>query len=331
LEERVLRGICVLWTPSHVESDKQDQDVQGSEESHETTVPQELQLAGHTAGALLGVDLGLDAEEIDQPSVVDVLQPQAMLEDTLEVPSQGESPTDQEVSIKLKTEEIDDAFALQGTDELINQSVASAEGKDSKANITGLKSTSRNPILGTKANSNSSSNNGDSDTPATSTRSSLKQVYSPLRERLMESEIDQLFLDLDDFHITLPSENQDDSMELGLPPADLSIIFPELQTLSLSDIVTPSIPVSEGKKKAEKRSDRDDPSKRTEDTTYTKLFPIGQFMHTKPTLIGPLQPSKNWRDGKWLPLDEPPIHVDYDGPTRPPENYMSGAKNSIKL
>lgn len=330
LEERVLRGICVLWTPSHVEVDKQDQDAQDNEETHETAIPQEPQPTGNSAGALLGVDLGFNAEEVDPPSVVDALQPQAMLEDALEAPSRGESQTDQEVSIKPKTEEIDDTFVLQGTDELISQSAASAEEKDIKSNISGLKSSSRNPILGTKADSNSSSNNGDSDTPTTSTRSSLRQLYTPLRERLMESEIDQLFLDLDDFHISPPGENQDDSIELGLPPADLSAIFPELQTLSLSDVVTPSIPFSEGRKKAEKRSDRDDPSKRTEDTTYTKLFPIGQFMHTKPTLIGPLQPSKNWKDGRWSPLDEPPIHVDYDGPTRPPENYMSGRKDLIR-
>lgn len=328
LEERVLRGICVLWTPPHVELETQDQDVQHNEVIHETSVPQDSRFTGHATSTPLGVDLGLDAEENDQPNVVDALHPQAMLEDALEVPPQGDLQTDQEVTIKPKTEETDDTFALQGANEPINQFVNSAEEKDIKGNIPALKSTSHNPILGTKTSSNSSSNNGDSDTPATSTRTSLRQVYTPLRERLLESEIDELFVDLDDLHITSPGENKENSIELELPLPDLSTIFPELPPLSFSDAVPPSI--SEGRKKAEKRPDRDDPNKRMEDITYTKLFPIGQFMHKKPTLIGPLQPSKNWKDGRWLPLDEPPIHVDYDGPTRPPENYMSGKKESMK-
>lgn len=328
LEERVLRGICVLWTPPHVELETQDQDVQHNEVIHETSVSQDSRFTGHATSTPLGVDLGLDAEENDQPNVVDALHPQAMLEDALEIPPQGDLQTDQEVTIKPKTEETDDTFALQGANEPINQFVNSAEEKDIKGNIPALKSTSHNPILGTKTSSNSSSNNGDSDTPATSTRTSLRQVYTPLRERLLESEIDELFVDLDDLHITSPGENKENSIELELPLPDLSTIFPELPPLSFSDAVPPSI--SEGRKKAEKRPDRDDPNKRMEDITYTKLFPIGQFMHKKPTLIGPLQPSKNWKDGRWLPLDEPPIHVDYDGPTRPPENYMSGKKESMK-
>lgn len=342
LEERVLRGICVLWSPAHTMVEgKHDDDIQDNEQKqHETAVSHESEPADHAANVLLGVDYGSDEEENDdQPDVVDALQPQTILEDALQVPLLEETHVDQEAPIKPKTEETDDTSALQfnpdsaqtdtqPANESVDQPIADPEEKDIKDGVIGLKSTSKDPILGTKASSNSSSNNGDSDTPATSTKSSLKQVYAPLRERLLKSEIDKLFLDLDDFHITQRSEAGDinlDLVELNLPPADLSAIFPELQPLSFLDVAPPA-PVPEGKKKAEKRSDRDDPNKRTEDTTYTKLFPIGQFMYKKPTLIGPLQPSRNWKDGKWLPLDELPVYVEYEGQLRPPEDAMSGTK-----
>lgn len=197
--------------------------------------------------------------------------------------------------------------------------------------LVGLKSSSKDPILGVKTSSNSSSSNADSDAPTTSTKSSLKRAYAPLRERIMEFEVDKLFLDLDDFHITQPSKAVDDDhrdfITVGLPPADLSTIFPDLHPLNLLDIALPLASAPEGKKK---NSDRDDPNKRIEDTTYTKLFPIGEFMYSKPTLIGPLQPSKNWKDGRWLPLDETPVYVEYEGPTRLPED-MSGTKLYLPL
>lgn len=340
LEERVKRGICVLWSPTYVKSEAvQDDDMQdGQQVQPEATISRESEPAGRTASTLLGVDYGSDEEEEDQQDVVDALQPRTMLDDALETPLQEETHGGQESLIKPKTEETDDTSALQFTNDnqqtdtqrdsqAVDQPMADPEEKDTKVGITGLKSSSNNPILGVKTSSNSSSNNGDSDTPAASTKSSMKQVYAPLRERILESDLDKLFLDLDDFHITQPRDSSDsnhDPIDLNLPPADLSTIFPELQPLGLLDVAPPTGPVPEGKKKAEKRSDRDDPNKRIEDTTYTKLVPIGQFMYTKPTLIGPLQPSKNWKNGKWLPLDEPPIYVEYEGPTRPPEDAMSG-------
>jgi chromatin modification-related protein VID21 len=296
---------------------------------------------GHSAqrgSALLGVDYGSEEEEDDdRQDVVDVLRPQALLEDALEAPMREETRVDQEALITPKTEERENTAALQLNDgvqmdtQLTSQSqdqpMTDPDEKDIKEGVVGLKITSKDPILAANAGSNSSSNNGDSDTPTTSTKSSLKQAYAPLRERILESELDKLFLDLDDFHITQPSDVKDehhDPIVLDLPPADLATIFPELHPLGLLDPVPPAAPVSDGKKKIEKRSDRDDPNKRTEDTTYTKLFPVGQFMYSKPTLIGPLQPSKNWKDGHWLPLDETPVYVEYEGPNRPPEDAMSG-------
>lgn len=344
LEERVKRGICVLWNPAYLRADEEQDPPQVDVlVQPEGPVPQENPASEQKTNALLGVDYGSDEEEEeDQQDVVDALQPQALLEDALEVASCEESRGDQGL-IEPKTEENEDVSALRFNDSTqadtqpesqpMDQPMTDPERKDSKDGMVGLKSTSKDPILAAKAGSNSSSNNGDSDTPTTSTKSSLKQVYAPLRERLLESEVDKLFLDLDDFHITQPNESNDDEhhdpIVLDLPPTDLSTIFPELHPHGLLDVAPPPRPVPEGRKKTEKRSDRDDPIKRIEDTTYTKLFPVGQFMYNKPTLLGPLQPSKNWKDGKWLPLDESPVYVEYEGPTRPPEDMMSGMEYSI--
>lgn len=343
LEERVKSGICVLWNPAYLKSDE-PQGEQQSDDLMQPEVPdsQESQLPGQKASALLGVDYGSDEEEDeDQQDVVDALQPQILLEDALESPSQeDDTHGDQEALIKPKTEESEDTSALQlnnstqldtqRNSQTMDHPMADPEEKDFKEDLVGLKSTSKDPILAAKSSSNSSSNNGDSDAPTISTKSSFKQAYAPLRERILESDIDKLFLDLDDFHITQPSDAKDDAKDdelhdpivIDLLPADLSTIFPDLHPLGLLDIAPPA-PVLEGRKKAEKRSDRDDPNKRIEDTTYTKLFPVGQFMYTKPTLIGALQPSKNWRDDRWSPLDETPVYVEYEGPTRPPEDMMS--------
>jgi len=74
------------------------------------------------------------------------------------------------------------------------------------------------------------------------------------------------------------------------------------------------------KKKGEKR-DRDDPNKRSEETTYSKLTPIGKFMRMKPTLLSTLQPSKHWNcaDG-WISFDNGPVVLDFDTSVRVPED-----------
>jgi chromatin modification-related protein VID21 len=295
-------------------------------------------------GSLLGVDYGSDDEEAeqekDQQDVVDALEPQNVLEEALETPQEDYHSEPQETveMLKPKIEEIDDTTMLQldidigntqadaqQSNDAVDRPAADVTQKDEKTRASGLKSISSDPLLGHKSTSNSSS---DSETPAVPGKSALKQLYAPLRERILDSDIEKLFLDLDDFHISRPNDTKGDVKEPGvldLPPADLPSLFPDLQPFDLLDVPPPSAPVvAEGKKKSEKRSDRDDPTKRIEDTTYTKLFPIGQFMYSKPTLIGPLQPSKNWKDGKWLPMDASPVWVEYEGPMRPPEDAMNG-------
>ena len=93
-----------------------------------------------------------------------------------------------------------------------------------------------------------------------------------------------------DMDISTVLQDKDVNIQL-----DLTTLFPNLQPLGLLDVHPGPVP-HEGKKKMEKRSDKDDPNKRIEDTTYTKLYPTRQFMYTKPTLLGPLQPFKHWKN-----------------------------------
>jgi chromatin modification-related protein VID21 len=112
-----------------------------------------------------------------------------------------------------------------------------------------------------------------------------------------------------------------------LPPSDLSSIFPDLQPFGLFD-VTPTLAPStnEGKKRSDKRSERDDPTKRSEDTTYTKLFPAGEFMYSKPTLLGPLYPSRYFKDSQWS-SEESAVLPDSDSSARISDNVPSGERS----
>ncbi|KAJ2983057.1 hypothetical protein NUW54_g10672 [Trametes sanguinea] len=88
--------------------------------------------------------------------------------------------------------------------------------------------------------------------------------------------------------------------------------------------VAPPAPVGQdGKKKSDRRGDRDDPNKRAEDTTYSKLAPMSKFMQIKPTLLGTLKPAKHWKDGHWERIEEAPVFADVDvPPARPIEESL---------
>jgi chromatin modification-related protein VID21 len=188
----------------------------------------------------------------------------------------------------------------------------------------GLKDSSNDPTL---PQSDSQNSNSDIPVSAAPAKSSAKvSIYAPLRQYLAYSDTEKLFLDADDLEQivqTVPAADLD--ADPAYPPTDLSAIFPDLPPLGLLDVPLAAAAAPEGRpKKSEKRADRDDPNKRVEETLYTKLFPIGKFMSTKPTLIGPLQPAKRWRDGRWLNADDCPAS-DSDTPPVKAEDSASGA------
>lgn len=317
LEERLEKGICVRWTPSlsrvddvlaeelldEADPDSGDMDVDEPQPSEATPKT-----------SLLGVDYGSDDDDDDDEgdkdsqNVPDPLAPTAMIEDALDGAAlQRADDSDSLPAIQPKTEDFDDPSLLNDNS---NANVVAPPPENSDTMLvdekdanSGLKTSSSDPVLGSKPTPTSSNDDVES-VPLPMKISTKVNMYAPLRERVAYSDETKLFLDSDDlaaFKLELPSENLTGS---ELHP-DLSSIFPDLQPLGILDIppiVTPSAP--DGKRRSEKRSDRDDPTKRAEDTTYAKLFPIGEFMFSKPTLLGPLQPSKNWRNGRWAAFED---------------------------
>ena len=125
-----------------------------------------------------------------------------------------------------------------------------------------------------------------------------------------------------DMDISTVLQDKDANVQL-----DLTTLFPDLQPLGLLDVHSGPVP-NEGRKKTDKKLDKDDPNKRIEDTSYTKLYPTGRFMYTKPTLLGPLQPSKRWKNGRWLSMEETSIVPD-DGSGRIPDDSSNGNFSSV--
>ena len=144
-----------------------------------------------------------------------------------------------------------------------------------------------------------------------------------LRNKILnEVSEDSLFLNFDEVLSQTSKENssvltpEDMNIGVGLD-LSLSQIFPELQLYGMMDAMTLDNlfnSPNDGKKKGDRRADRDDPTKRVEETTYTKVCPTNRFMHQKPTLISALEPAKKWKKGRWVDLDESPVVSDVDGP-----------------
>lgn len=141
--------------------------------------------------------------------------------------------------------------------------------------------------------------------------------------------MDKLFIDLDDFDLVKGMSElttEDPTLNTSLPPPDLSSIFPDLQPYALLDVAPP--PGSDGKRKSDRRGDRDDPNKRADDTTYSKLVPTNEFMLQKSTLVGALKPSKHWSytEYRWHDLDDTAVVAEFNSPTSRPveESAHSG-------
>ncbi|KAJ6608606.1 hypothetical protein B0H10DRAFT_520086 [Mycena sp. CBHHK59/15] len=354
LAERVAKGICVKWKRPR------DDDVQEEYIVNEDILPLEqpgdVEMGeAHAAPAvpdlnsLLTVDYGTDDDDDDEQekqSVLDALEPSSILDDALDTAEKGpaasatdsgfnsielrgedseEPPSAPEPSIKMEVDDEADADVDKPTADDATQTDEPAEkaAGAEKEKPAGLKDSSSDPTL---SQLDSVSTIGGDVAAAVQAKSSSKaNIYAPLREYLAYSGPDKLFVDLDDLALVQHSDGP--SADPAFPPTDLSAIFPDLPPLGLLDVPPPVISVPEGRKKSEKRADRDDPNKRAEDTMYTKLFPIGKFMYTKPTLVGPLQPVKRWKNGRWLNADDSPA-LDTDTPPVKPEDSASELFNS---
>jgi chromatin modification-related protein VID21 len=262
------------------------------------------------SGQLLGLDYGTDEEEKEegnQGEIVDPLEPSVIIRDALD-----------SLDIQPKDEEMEDQSALALVQVPEGPTVQSLidGGKFDNDPKQGLKSTSGNPLL-SGSKSSSQSVNGDGDLAPVSAKPS-KSSLTPLRQKIAHS--DDLFFDLSDISASLIAQS-----DVQDPHLDLQTLFPDLQPFGLLDVSpSPVITNGETKKRSDKKSDRDDPTKRAEDLNYSKLFPTGRFMQTKPTLIGPLQPAKRFKDDTWLPIDLQAVTADMDGNNRVSEDISNG-------
>ena len=322
-EERLRAGICVKWKASQFKNDEAEGDPDTMEIDQlsnpladQTT--QDVQIDPSDPRAdLLGVNYGSDdddEDDKDKDDVIDPLEPAALMEEVLNSADE----------IQPKHEEMDEQSAMtllretRDDTDFVQASVADAA--QIAEDVKGLKLTSINPILG-DSKSSSQSTNGDVEPPIAPSKPSAAELV-PLRERIVYSSDDQLFVDIG--AVTSPDlATGDVKVESGSRDyMDLMSLFPDLQPLGMLDVAQP-VPL-EGKKKLEKKSDKDDPNKRIEDTTYTKLYPTGRFMYTKPTLIGPLQASKRFRDGKWMPIEQVAIVPDPECSVKITDENTSG-------
>ncbi|KAI0372852.1 hypothetical protein BV20DRAFT_990169 [Pilatotrama ljubarskyi] len=358
LEERVRRGICVLWKPPPPE----DADMQETGEAEQVDGPFRYPQEGDDTGAdsrETGTplnDYGSDDDSDDeqdkeQQDVIDALEPGTALQDALEQleeqaqASQGQSDG---VPLKPKLEEIEDLTALGDNSQPRDENAMDVDatkteepegakpedGEVAKAAAApeaeahpGLQSTSKNPVLGRPVT--------DTDGAYGKSKNKANQ-YAPLRDHIVYSQLDKLFLDLDDLDIVkgMSDLSTDDfSPTAPPPPADLTSIFPDLQPYGMLDVAPPAPAGQDGRKKSDRKADKDDPNKRAEDTTYSKLVPMSKFMQVKPTLLGTLKPARHWKDGKWEHIEESPIFADVDvPPARPVEENLcalfEGSKSS---
>jgi chromatin modification-related protein VID21 len=316
LTERLEKGICIGGKRSRFQDDDSEQDVDivgeqiklGTEEFPHPEQPK---------ASLLQVDYGSDEDDdddesvVDQQNVLDTLDPAVLVEDALSAPQEDAGTHDKQPKVEDVEESISKGDG--NADTLIVEEQDAMKVDALVLDIPKLKATSSDPILG----SNSAPRNNEVELAAIPAKSSLKTtIYAPLRESIIYSNDDKLFLGTDDFHNLL-----DDAL---LPPSDLSSIFPDLQPFGLFDVSATLAPsANEGKKRSDKRSERDDPTKRSEDTTYTKLFPAGEFMYSKPTLLGPLNPSRYFKNNQWS-SEESAVLPDSDSSGRISDNVLSG-------
>lgn len=316
--DRVKKGICIGRTQLRFQDDHPKVMEQLLEEQVKLETEEGAEFP-QPKTSLLEVDYGSDDDDdddesvVDQQNILDALEPALLIQDALDA-AQDDGNWAVMQDVQPKAEDVENSVLAGDSNTSILADKHNMMDIDVAApDIPTLKASSSDPILGP----NSASRNNDVELPPAQAKLSSKaNIYAPVRERIAYSNDDKLILGPDDFHNLV-----DDTL---LPPSDLSTIFPDLQPLSLFDVPSVIVPsINEGKKRSEKRLERDDPSRRSEDTTYTKLFPCGEFMYSKPTLLGPLQPSKYFKDGRWV-MEDSAVFPDSENSTRISENTLSG-------
>ncbi|KAF6765080.1 hypothetical protein DFP72DRAFT_870046 [Ephemerocybe angulata] len=326
-DERVAHGVCVKWKPveEDIEQGVLDSGMDIDQEAVDVTM-EEPEESRQSSKSLLNVDYTSDDDDMDNEAIdpKDVINPldtnaeiQGALDGTDDLKEEENARAEAKeaeaaAAVKPKQEDLDDASALQVGDTDVKQDLQDTE-------VIGLKATSKDPMLGSKSSSHSV--NGDTDENKANLTKGKISAYAPMREKIVYGPSDKLFIgpeDLDSF----PHLGARDSAENDILHAlGLDTLFPELQPFGMLDVAPPVVP-EPTKKRSSRSADKDDPNKRVEETNYTKVLPSNQFMTVKPTLLGPLEPAKRWKDGHWLPMEEYAIPADPDSTSRITEESL---------
>ncbi|VDB83075.1 unnamed protein product [Peniophora sp. CBMAI 1063] len=263
-----------------------------------------------------------EEQENEQQEVVDALAPAQQVEDAYAATQELDICDQPEVApMQLKVEDIETAlsFADAQTPMAVDASQPSTSGQPSRIDTpaqnvdSGLKTTSQDPNLATGVWEAAAQTKGVK---------GKGSQYGRLRNEITYS--DELVFNLDDLVGALP-DFQDSSLS---PPADIVDIFPDAQVYDFD--ITPVAPAApEGKKKSDRR-DKDDPTKRQDLTTLSRLAPVSLFQQQRPTLLGPLIPAAHWVDGEWIDLDNGPVYIDFDAPVRPPDSTITGLFDGVR-
>jgi chromatin modification-related protein VID21 len=330
LEERVRRGICVLWKRPR-STDSQEE---GSQSMACNAVGSRQVDSGSGATSKAestpvdndNSDEDSDEEqEREQQDVIEALDPSNAVREAFE-DAELQLENHRTPDIQPKLEYIEDSSALHRGASLnameveptsMNRSVAALPQAE-PVEPTGLKLLSENPLLGTP--------DATGGTVSGSSKPKSKgSLFAPLREQIVFSDMDKLILDLDELDLVKSMSSlstADAAMSVPPPLPDLAEIFPDMQTFGLLEV--PPTTGVDGKKKSG-RGDKDDPNKRTEDTTYMKVLPSNDFMYHRTTLIGTLQPSKHYHDGQWHDLDEAAVVVEHENTSSRPADESLGS------
>lgn len=300
-EERVRLGICVLWKRprSSQNAPAEDVDMDSRPAEHNGYTP----MADESDG---------DEEEgeAEQRDITDILESRNALEEALDGTGSNESTDSSQHQtpgpdhVQPKVEDVEDPSALQDSNMMNVDMQQEDQAKVESDDQTGLKVHSTDPNLASRQNTQP-----DAAPAGSPSKASKASLYAPLREQIAYSDERKLFLEDNDLILVkaLCDLTTDDSgIESSLPIPDLSDIFPDLQPLGMPDVASGS---NEGKKK-DKKSGED--NRRVEDAGFTKMAPLGRFMHSKPTLLGPLQPARHWVNGEWIFAEEAAVAVDFD-------------------
>lgn len=319
-EDRIAQGICVKWRrPTESQNlpmeDQHSVQAPGNSGDIEMEPNDDSQKTSMSLGDFGGSDDD-DDEEQDKQSIVDPLDAAALLEDHLQA-----NEVHRETEVQPKTEEMDDSSVLRA-----------ATATDVEIQHVGtVDSSIVDPSAppGLVAKSGSQSSVGDSAHGLSKSKSSKITLYTPVRDRVVYSDVDKLFLDLEDFKVPNDDNLSADDTNSHLPVADLTSIFPDLQPFALYE-PSSTLP-SDSKRKSEKKL-LDEWKTRIDETERNKICPVGQYMHTKPTLIGALQPALHWKNGEWTNVELIAISEDPGVAIKIPDdcfNDLFDSKNHI--